>query len=123
MAKYVFLAIIWGCCMDIYHIGAILSVILSFFALVGKLKPILSKLNELLELQKLQSDSLRDLLRQHIIEKTNEIFKRGFITEEEIYCTRKLYDDYKKLGGNSTVDIRFKKAMELPIRENKMLEV
>lgn len=111
-----------GCCMDIYHIGAILSIILSFFALVGKLKPILSKLNELLELQKLQSDSLRDLLRQHIIEKTNEIFKRGFITEEEIYCARKLYDDYKKLGGNSTVDIRFKKAMELPIRKNEILE-
>lgn len=109
--------------MDVYHLGAILSVVASFLGLISKLKPILSKLNELLDLQKIQSDSIRDLLRQHIIEKTNEIFKRGFVTEEEIYCTRKLYDDYKKLGGNSTVDIRFKKAMELPIKASEILEV
>lgn len=109
--------------MDVYHLGAIFSVVLSFLGLIARLKPILSKLNELLTLQKIQSDSIRDLLRQHIIEKTNEIFKRGFVSEEEIYCVRKLYDDYKKLGGNSTVDIRFKKAMELPIGKNDILEV
>lgn len=109
--------------MDLIKLGGIISVLISILTLLGKLKPIMDKVNELLELQKIQSDSLRDLLRQHIIEKTNEIFKRGYILTEEVYCLRKLYEDYKKLDGNSTVDIRFKKAMELPIRENKMLEV
>lgn len=99
--------------MDIFNIGAIISVIVSLMTLVGKLKPILNKINELLELQKKQSDSLRDLLRQHIIEKTDKIFERGYILTEEVYCLRKLYEDYKKLDGNSTVDVRIKKAFEM----------
>ena len=124
--------------MNWYEIGAIIGVISGILGILTKIKTVLVKTNtvldtvesntcklnqlkedlqlnnlkteEVLQTSILQSDILRDILRQHIIQMTNKIFKRGFITDEEFYCLRKLYNDYKMVNGNSTVDVRVEKA-------------
>lgn len=65
---------------------------------------------------KTQSNSIKSILRQHIIDDTNKILDRKYIYQEEIYCLRQLYESYKKLGGNSTVEERVKEVMKLPAK-------
>lgn len=63
-----------------------------------------------------QSDSITAILRQLIINYTNDILERKYIYNEEIYCLRQLYTGYKNLGGNCTVEERVKQAIKLPAK-------
>lgn len=126
--------------MDLVEIGAVAGAILSIIALIKAIFKVISVINNLnnnindlkndvvsikSEVQKskqvdeLQSNATRSMLRQDIIELTNRILKRGFIYTEEIYCLRKLFDNYKSLGGNSTVDERVKAVMKLPTKNGR----
>lgn len=137
--------------MDVVKIGGIVSLLIGVITLFQKLKSMVSGINQILDsvkensrnVKKLSAElednnnltrsiadrqdkiikSTKDVIRQHIIEKTNVVISRGGITEEEIYVLTELYNDYKVFGGNSTVDTRFKMAMKLPIIKNDILEV
>ena len=86
----------------------------------SELKIELSELNKAFEEMKKedekQSDSITAILRQLIINYTNDILDRQYIYNEEIYCLRQLYKGYKNLGGNCTVEERVKQAIKLPAK-------
>lgn len=66
-----------------------------------------------------QSNSIRSILRQLIINYTNDILDRGYIYKEEIYCIRQLYEGYALLGGNCTIEERVKEVIKLPAKTGK----
>ena len=66
-----------------------------------------------------QSNSIRSILRQLIINYTNDILDRGYIYKEEIYCIRQLYEGYALLGGNCTIEERVKEVIKLPAKAGK----
>lgn len=66
-----------------------------------------------------QSKSIRSILRQLIINYTNDILDRGYIYKEEIYCIRQLYEGYALLGGNCTIEGRVKEVIKLPAKAGK----
>lgn len=66
-----------------------------------------------------QSNSIRSILRQLIINYTNDILDRGYIYKEEIYCLRQLYEGYALLGGNCTIEERVKEVIKLPAKSGK----
>jgi len=80
----------------------------------------LSELKEALKKMKLedekQSSSIRSILRQLIINYTNDILDRQYIYNEEIYCLRQLYEGYALLGGNCTIEERVKEVIKLPAK-------
>ena len=85
-----------------------------------QLKKELIELNKAFEQIKLedekQSNSIKSILRQLIINYTNDILDRQYIYNEEIYCIRQLYEGYKKLGGNCTIEERVKEVIKLPAK-------
>lgn len=90
---------------------------------VVKLQQELVNLNISFEEMKLedekQSNSIRSILRQLIINYTNDILDRGYIYKEEIYCVRQLYEGYALLGGNCTIEERVKEVIKLPAKTGK----
>ena len=66
-----------------------------------------------------QSNSIRSILRQLIINYTNDILDRQYIYNEEIYCIRQLYEGYALLGGNCTIEERVKEVIKLPAKAGK----
>ena len=66
-----------------------------------------------------QSNSIRAILRQLIINYTNDILDRKYIYKEEIYCVRQLYEGYTLLGGNCTIEERVKEVIKLPAKTGK----
>ena len=90
---------------------------------VVKLQQELVNLNISFEEMKLedekQSNSIRSILRQLIINYTNDILDRGYIYKEEIYCVRQLYEGYALLGGNCTIEERVKEVIKLPAKMGK----
>lgn len=90
---------------------------------VIKLQQELVNLNISFEEMKLedekQSNSIRSILRQLIINYTNDILDRGYIYKEEIYCVRQLYEGYALLGGNCTIEERVKEVIKLPAKTGK----
>lgn len=85
-----------------------------------QLKKELIELNKAFEKMKLedekQSNSIRSILRQLIINYTNDILDRQYIYNEEIYCIRQLYEGYALLGGNCTIEERVKEVIKLPAK-------
>lgn len=85
-----------------------------------ELRKELSELKEALKKMKLedekQSNSIRSILRQLIINYTNDILDRQYIYNEEIYCLRQLYEGYALLGGNCTIEERVKEVIKLPAK-------
>lgn len=86
----------------------------------SELKIKLNELNKAFKQMKLedekQSSSIRSILRQLIINYTNDILDRQYIYNEEIYCLRQLYEGYALLGGNCTVEARVKEVIKLPAK-------
>lgn len=85
-----------------------------------ELRKELSELKESFKKMKIedekQSNSIRSILRQLIINYTNEILDRKYIYNEEIYCVRQLYEGYALLGGNCTIEERVKEVIKLPAK-------
>ncbi len=99
--------------IDILAIGAACGAMMAIISLVVFItKP----LKAFLKAQEIQSEAIRNILRQLIINMTDEILDKDEITREQVYCLRKLNDNYKALEGNSTVDERVK----LALRTNKI---
>jgi hypothetical protein len=90
---------------------------------VARLNKEIEKLSIAFEEMKLedekQSNSIRSILRQLIINYTNDILDRGYIYKEEIYCIRQLYEGYALLGGNCTIEERVKEVIKLPAKAGK----
>lgn len=90
---------------------------------VIKLKEEIKNLSIAFEEMKLedekQSNSIRSILRQLIINYTNDILDRQYIYNEEIYCIRQLYEGYALLGGNCTIEERVKEVIKLPAKTGK----
>lgn len=86
----------------------------------SELKIKLNELNKAFKQMKLedekQSNSIRSILRQLIINYTNDILDRQYIYNEEIYCLRQLYEGYALLGGNCTIEERVKEVIKLPAK-------
>ena len=86
----------------------------------SELKIKLNELNKAFKQMKLedekQSNSIRSILRQLIINYTNDILDRQYIYNEEIYCIRQLYEGYALLGGNCTIEERVKEVIKLPAK-------
>ena len=86
----------------------------------SELKIKLNELNKAFKQMKLedekQSNSIRSILRQLIINYTNDILERQYIYNEEIYCLRQLYEGYALLGGNCTIEERVKEVIKLPAK-------
>ncbi len=129
--------------MDLIHIGGVCGAILSIIALVKVILKFIKAINDLKnsvdslksnvkemkidfeqskKTDKNQSKAILSILRQHIIQMTNLIQNKGYIDDEELYCLNNLYDCYKKLGGNCTVDIRYKEVIKLPVQKSKYVE-
>ena len=129
--------------MDLIHIGGVCGAILSIIALVKVILKFIKAINDLKnsvdslksnvkemkidfeqskKTDKNQSKAILSILRQHIIQMTNLIQYKGYIDDEELYCLNNLYDCYKKLGGNCTVDIRYKEVIKLPVQKSKYVE-
>lgn len=123
--------------VGIVEIGAIAGATLSIIALIKVVwkavivinnlnstvialkKDMLDLTNEITKMKKedkTQSNSIRSILRQLIIDYTNIILDRKYIYKEEVYCLRQLHESYTLLGGNSTVEERVKEAMKLPAK-------
>ena len=89
----------------------------------SELKIKLNELNKAFKQMKLedekQSNSIRSILRQLIINYTNDILDRKYIYKEEIYCVRQLYEGYTLLGGNCTIEERVKEVIKLPTKTGK----
>lgn len=89
----------------------------------SELKIKLNELNKAFKQMKLedekQSNSIRSILRQLIINYTNDILDRQYIYNEEIYCIRQLYEGYALLGGNCTIEERVKEVIKLPAKAGK----
>lgn len=89
----------------------------------SELKIKLNELNKAFKQMKLedekQSSSIRSILRQLIINYTNDILDRKYIYKEEIYCVRQLYEGYTLLGGNCTIEERVKEVIKLPTKTGK----
>lgn len=123
--------------MGIVEIGAMAGAILSIFGLIKviwkavivinnlnstvvRLQQELVNLNTAFEQMKKedekQSSSIRSILRQLIINYTNDILDRQYIYNEEIYCLRQLYEGYALLGGNCTIEERVKEVIKLPAK-------
>lgn len=95
--------------IDILAVGAICGAVMAAIALIVFVtKP----LKEFLRLQQAQTDAILDMLRQQIIDMTDCILAKNEINKEQIYCLRKLYNSYKKLNGNSTVEERVELALK-----------
>lgn len=90
---------------------------------VARLNKEIEKLSIAFEEMKLedekQSNSIKSILRQLIINYTNDILDRGYIYKEEIYCIRQLYEGYALLGGNCTIEERVKEVIKLPAKAGK----
>lgn len=90
---------------------------------VARLNKEIEKLSIAFEEMKLedekQSNSIRSILRQLIINYTNDILDRKYIYKEEIYCVRQLYEGYTLLGGNCTIEERVKEVIKLPAKTGK----
>ena len=123
--------------MGVVEIGAMAGAILSIFGLIKviwkavivinnlnstvvRLQQELVNLNTAFEQMKKedekQSNSIRSILRQLIINYTNDILDRQYIYNEEIYCIRQLYEGYALLGGNCTIEERVKEVIKLPAK-------
>lgn len=126
--------------VGIVEIGAMAGAILSIFGLIKviwkavivinnlnstvvRLQQELVNLNTAFEQMKKedekQSNSIRSILRQLIINYTNDILDRKYIYKEEIYCVRQLYEGYTLLGGNCTIEERVKEVIKLPTKTGK----
>lgn len=129
--------------MDLIHIGGLCGAILPIIALIKAILKFIKAINDLKnsvdslkanvkemktdfeqskKTDKNQSKAILSILRQHIIQMTNQIQNKGYIDNEELYCLNNLYDCYKKLGGNCTVDIRYKEVIKLPVQKSKYVE-
>lgn len=80
--------------------------------IIGFIVFVTKPLKEFLRLQQAQTDAILDMLRQQIIDMTDNILAKNEINKEQIYCLRKLYNSYEKLGGNSTVKERVELALK-----------
>lgn len=130
--------------MDLIHIGGLCGAILSIIALVKAILKFIKAIDDLKnsvdslktnvkemktdfeqskKTDKNQSKAILSILRQHIIQMTNQIQNKGYIDNEELYCLNNLYDCYKKLGGNCTVDVRYKEVIKLPVQKSKYIEI
>lgn len=120
--------------MNLDRIAVIVGIVVSVIGVVSSGITLIRKVDDILEKVYNNSDNIailktdienalksigylengmRDVLRQQIIEKTDVIFAKGYITNEEFYCLRKLYKSYEFLNGNSTVEVRVKEALTM----------
>ena len=80
--------------------------------IIGFLAFATKPLKEFLRLQQAQTSAILDILRQQIIDMTDNILAKGEINKEQIYCLRKLYNSYSALHGNTTVKERVELALK-----------
>lgn len=62
--------------------------------------------------------ALKALLRAEIRERHHHYVERGWITTHELDEFIDMYNAYKELGGNGTVEKMYQSVISLPIKED-----
>lgn len=101
---------------NLISIGAVVSAALSIIAIVTK---VWGPVKKMLDLQTVQSEAIKIILRQFLINKTDEIMTRKTITREEVYCLTELCKSYTALRGDNAIISRVNAVLDFPPEDTK----
>lgn len=71
---------------------------------VGAISEVMSGFREFMEEHRILIEAERNDLKSHIVAIFERANERGYITPSELETCNRLYDSYKRLGGNSYIE-------------------
>lgn len=100
------------------YLLTIFSVIFNILLLYGFNK-YLEKHNDTVTRYKAIENGLKSLIKTSILHDYTTYVKHGFIPVEEMNHITELYEAYKGLKGNGTVDVIYKHILEIPVVQSQ----